>query len=241
MFRPVYCLLALAGAAEAFMGSAPLAGSVAPKLRAGACSQLKMVDWSEPSKEEEYTGAGSDRGQMNKADEIWDRVNNRIVSAASEAEAKGVGQKSGLDPTGKLREGDRDPHTGRVIVDPLKIPTAEQGAPGSWAEYMAMRQQKEGGQAKDAMGNVIDNAGPSYAVQPGTWGAPKDADPMAVASADRSVTGFQQADVSDVVDDEAAAWRAQKDAERAQQEAETEAKMQEWLRLAAEKRAREGQ
>jgi len=34
-------------------------------------------------------------------------------------------------------------------VDPLKIPTAEQGAPGSWAEYMAMRQQKEGGQAKD--------------------------------------------------------------------------------------------
>jgi len=93
------------------MGSAPLAGSVAPKLRAGACSQLKMVDWSEPSKEEEYTGAGSDRGQMNKADEIWDRVNNRIVSAASEAEAKGVGQKSGLDPTGKLREGDRDPVT----------------------------------------------------------------------------------------------------------------------------------
>jgi len=61
---------------------------------------------------------------------------------------------------------------------------------------------------------------------------------LAAASADRSVTGFGKADVTDVVDDEAAQWRAQREAERAEQEAAVEAKMQEWLRQAAEKKAK---
>jgi hypothetical protein len=60
----------------------------------------------------------------------------------------GLGSKSGL-ATGDLQEGDRDPVTGRLILDPLKIPTAEQGAPGTWEEYLAMRKAKEGGVAKD--------------------------------------------------------------------------------------------
>jgi hypothetical protein len=37
-----------------------------------------------------------------------------------------------------------------------------------------MRKKKEGGVARDAMGNVIDDVKPTYAVQAGTWGAPKD-------------------------------------------------------------------
>ena len=60
----------------------------------------------------------------------------------------GLGSKSGL-ATGDLQEGDRDPVTGRLILDPLKIPTADQGAPGTWEEYLAMRKAKEGGVAKD--------------------------------------------------------------------------------------------
>ena len=59
-----------------------------------------------------------------------------------------LGSKSGL-AKGNLKEGDRDPISGRLILDPLKIPTAEQGAPGTWAEYLAMRKVKEGGSARD--------------------------------------------------------------------------------------------
>jgi hypothetical protein len=40
----------------------------------------------------------------------------------------------------------------------------------------AMRKAKEGGVAKDAAGNVIDDVKPTYAVQAGTWGAPKEAE-----------------------------------------------------------------
>ena len=72
----------------------------------------------------------------------------------------GIAARSGLDTSGRLKEGDRDPvslvllrsphadilqRSGRVIVDPLKIPTSDMGAPGSWEEYMAMRKKKEGG------------------------------------------------------------------------------------------------
>ena len=41
--------------------------------------------------------------------------------------------------------------SGRLILDPLKIPTKDQGAPGTWEEYLKMRAAKEGGQAKDLM------------------------------------------------------------------------------------------
>jgi hypothetical protein len=69
--------------------------------------------------------------QINKSDQIGSTVEQRLAEAKRLASEKGVGSKSGLDPTGRLKEGDRDPVTGRLILDPLKIPTAEQGAPGS--------------------------------------------------------------------------------------------------------------
>ena len=64
----------------------------------------------------------------------------------------GYGSVSGLAAGRKdLKEGDRDPVSGRLILDPLKIPTKDQGAPGTWEEYLKMRAAKEGGQAKDLM------------------------------------------------------------------------------------------
>ena len=41
----------------------------------------------------------------------------------------GYGSTSGLANGRDLKEGDRDPTTGRLILDPLKIPTSDQGAP----------------------------------------------------------------------------------------------------------------
>jgi hypothetical protein len=63
----------------------------------------------------------------------------------------GYGSVSGLAAGRNLKEGDRDPVSGRLILDPLKIPTKDQGAPGTWEEYLKMRAAKEGGQAKDLM------------------------------------------------------------------------------------------
>ena len=64
----------------------------------------------------------------------------------------GYGSVSGLAAgRSDLKEGDRDPVTGRLILDPLKIPTKDQGAPGTWEEYLKMRQAKEGGTARDVM------------------------------------------------------------------------------------------
>jgi hypothetical protein len=68
---------------------------------------------------------------VNKSDLVGQTVEQRLAEAKRIAEEKNIGAKSGLDPTGKLREGDRDPVTGRLILDPLKIPTSDQGAPGS--------------------------------------------------------------------------------------------------------------
>jgi len=64
----------------------------------------------------------------------------------------GYGSVSGLAAgRSDLKEGDRDPVTGRLILDPLKIPTKDQGAPGTWEEYLKMRKEKEGGTARDVM------------------------------------------------------------------------------------------
>mmetsp|Transcript_18156 Transcript_18156/g.28155 ORF Transcript_18156/g.28155 Transcript_18156/m.28155 type:complete len:179 (-) Transcript_18156:2147-2683(-) len=139
MRRVIYYAMALVGAAEAFIGTAPLACKCkSPSLRAGTCGQLKMVDWSayDQPKQEEYTGSGADRGQMNKGDEINQRMQERLADSKAEVEQQGSGWASeyGHD----LQEGDRDPHTGRLVLDPLKIPTAEQGAPASFAEYMVI-------------------------------------------------------------------------------------------------------
>jgi hypothetical protein len=69
--------------------------------------------------------------QVNKSDLVGQTVEQRLAEAKRIAEEKNIGAKSGLDPTGKLKEGDRDPVTGRLILDPLKIPSSDQGAPGS--------------------------------------------------------------------------------------------------------------
>lgn len=205
----------------------------------GRLSSLKMVDWSEPKKPV-GDGLGGDRGQINKSDEIAARTAQRLEEAKLKAKELGIGSKSGL---ADVQEGERDPRTGRVVLDPLKIPTAAQGAPGSWAEYMAMRKAKEG-VVKDMAGNVIEDAKPTYTVQAGTWGPPKDVEKTIVGGGkvieDKSVTGFGRVDVSDVSDDAAADWRRKKDEEKAAQQAAVEAKMQMWLKAAAEKKAREG-
>ena len=69
--------------------------------------------------------------QRNQSDKVGSSVEQRLAEARRIAEEKNIGAKSGLssDPNAKI--GDRDKATGRLILDPLKIPTAEQGAPGS--------------------------------------------------------------------------------------------------------------
>jgi hypothetical protein len=51
-----------------------------------------------------------------------------------------------------MPEGSRDPRSGRLVIDPLKIPTEDQGAPASFAEYMARRAKQSGGAVKDLAG-----------------------------------------------------------------------------------------
>merc|ERR1719163_1389564 len=135
--------LTLAGSAAAFSGLAPLV-SKTPAIKATsglrlrhAKTSIKMVDWDK-KEEENYSGPGSERGQVNRSDEIGARSEGRLNAAKQRSEELGLGSKSGL-ATGDLQEGDRDPVTGRLILDPLKIPTADQGAPGTWEEYLAMR------------------------------------------------------------------------------------------------------
>jgi len=202
-----------------------------------------MVDWSDPKDNEPYSGAGADRGQINKAEQVWDSVKQRTERAREEAQQKNTGWASEYDKSGRLQEGDRDPVSGRLILDPLKIPTADQGAPGSFEEYMKRRAQQAGGVVTDAMGNQIEEnrMKTSTPVQPGTWGAPKGVDKVNVDDIfdDRSVSGFKEVDVSDVVDAEQEAWRQQKERERAEQEAAIEAKMQMWLQQAEQRK--EGQ
>ena len=112
---------------------------------------IKMVDWDWDKKEEaeNYDGPGAERGQVNRADEIGARSAERLANAKKAAQDNNFGSVSGLANGRDLKEGDRDPVTGRLILDPLKIPTADQGAPGTWEEYLAMRKKKEGGSAKD--------------------------------------------------------------------------------------------
>merc|ERR1712216_45441 len=236
--------LTLAGSAAAFSGLAPLVSkSPAIKATSGlrlrpAKTSIKMVDWDWDKKEEEnYSGPGSERGQVNRSDEIGARSEGRLNAAKQRSGELGLGSKSGL-ATGDLQEGDRDPGTGRLILDPLKIPTAEQGAPGTWEEYLAMRKAKEGGVAKDLQGNVIDDVKPTYTVQAGTWGPPKEAQKENLDDI------FGKKAVSEPaieVDPEWEAQKAARAAEEAAQKDEIEAKMAKWLADAAAKKAQGGQ
>lgn len=241
MYRRVV-LLAIAGSAAAFLPAAPL-GSSAPgikattglRLRTGRTT-IKMVDWDWDKKEEadNYDGPGAERGQINRADEIGARSQSRLEEAKKRSEEKGYGAVSGLANGRDVKEGDRDPVTGRLILDPLKIPTADQGAPGTWEEYLAMRKKKEGGQAKDAMGNVIDDVKPTYAVQAGTWGPPKEAQKENLDDI------FGKKPVNEPVIEVDPEWEAQKAAraaEDAERQTEIEAKMAKWLADAAAKKA----
>eukprot|EP00281_Chroomonas_sp_CCMP1168_P032501 CAMPEP_0206243574 /NCGR_PEP_ID=MMETSP0047_2-20121206/17678_1 /ASSEMBLY_ACC=CAM_ASM_000192 /TAXON_ID=195065 /ORGANISM="Chroomonas mesostigmatica_cf, Strain CCMP1168" /LENGTH=240 /DNA_ID=CAMNT_0053668699 /DNA_START=12 /DNA_END=734 /DNA_ORIENTATION=+ len=225
--------------ADAFgMGGMPLAPT-RMVLRTGACSSLRMIDWStpEPPGGAKPSGAGSDRGQINQSDKVYESVESRLAEAKRIAAERGIGSKSGLDPEGKYKEGDRDPVTGRLILDPLKIPTSEQGAPGSWEEYMKMRKAKEG-TVKDAFGNNIEGVKPSAPIQAGTWGPPKDVK-------DTNVDDLFTPRAGDVkiteIDKEQEEWKRKKDQERAAEDAEVEARMQKWLADAAAKKAQGGQ
>jgi len=244
-------MLALAGSAAAFMpgafvGSTPALAKATSglRLRSGRTS-IKMVDWDWDKKEEEdnYDGPGSERGQINRSDEIGARSKERLENAkkqAAEAASTdtGYGSVSGLAAgRSDLKEGDRDPVTGRLILDPLKIPTKDQGAPGTWEEYLKMRQAKEGGTARDVMGNVIDDVKPTYAVQDGTWGPPKEAQKENLDDI------FGKKPVSEPVfelDPELERQKAERAAEASKQQDEVEARMAKWMAEAAAKKAAEG-
>jgi len=243
MYKRVF-LLAIAGSAAAFMPSAPL-GATTPgikatsglRLRAGrGLTSVKMVDWDwdKKAEEENYDGPGAERGQVNRSDQVGARSAERLANAKKMAEENNYGSVSGLANGRDVKEGDRDPITGRLILDPLKIPTAEQGAPGTWEEYLKMRKAKEGGQAKDVMGNVIDDVKPTYAVQDGTWGPPKEAQKENLDDI------FGKKPVSEPVfevDPEIAAQQAARKAEDAAKQEEIEAKMARWLAEAEAKKA----
>jgi len=97
-----------------------------------------------------------------------------------------------------------------------------------------MRAEKEGGAPKDVFGNDISGAKPSYTVQAGTWGPPKETKENL-----DDILGLGRAgDVSiKEVDAEQAAWKEQKDREREQEAADVEAKMAKWMADAAAKKA----
>ena len=56
--------------------------------------------------------------KQSRRETVW------FVTSATGGAELGIGAKSGL---GDVKEGERDPRTGRVVLDPLKIPTAAQG------------------------------------------------------------------------------------------------------------------
>eukprot|EP00283_Hemiselmis_rufescens_P026558 CAMPEP_0173468710 /NCGR_PEP_ID=MMETSP1357-20121228/76989_1 /TAXON_ID=77926 /ORGANISM="Hemiselmis rufescens, Strain PCC563" /LENGTH=238 /DNA_ID=CAMNT_0014436935 /DNA_START=38 /DNA_END=754 /DNA_ORIENTATION=+ len=223
-----------AASASAFMTS-PLAGHSGLSLRKAAspATSIRMVDWSEPEDEPEG-GAGADRGQINRSDQVGSTVESRLQAARERAAEEGMGSKSGLSLDPNLKEGDRDPNTGRLILDPLKIPDESQGAPGSWEAYLAMRKQKEGGNPVDAFGNPIGDVKPSYTVQAGTWGPPKEGKENI-----DDILGLNKAgDVKiEDVGKEQEEWRQKKEQEASQQNDEVEARMAKWMADAAAKKA----
>ncbi|EKX34709.1 hypothetical protein GUITHDRAFT_166141 [Guillardia theta CCMP2712] len=245
-----FLLLSSAALASGFITSplSSLSSSSPTRLANHACkpalrpslTSLRMVDWDwdKKSEEEEYDGAGADRGQINRSDQIKSRVEQRLAEAKKIAEEKGIAARSGLDTSGRLKEGDRDPRSGRVIVDPLKIPTSDMGAPGSWEEYMAMRKKKEG-VVKDAFGNVIEDVKPSYSVQAGTWGPPKESAKDVAADVFSSGGGKVMGGPIES-DAEQEEWRRQRDEEEKKRQEEVEARMQMWLKQAADKKAQGG-
>jgi len=229
--RSLLGLALAASTAEAFMGASPMPLRRA-NLRAGACTGLRMVDWSEPK--DEYTGTGAEVGQINKSADIEKEYEQRLADAREKVKEAGTGWKSEYDPTGKLKEGDRDPMSGRLILDPLKVPTSEQGAPASFAEYMERRAKKEGGHVLDIAGNDVTDIRPTAPVHQGSWGpveGKKGKDEF------DQLFGAKKVDTSGTLTDEQIEWNKKREEERLQQEAETEARMQKWVAEAAAKKA----
>ena len=81
----------------------------------------------------------------------------------------------------------------------------------------------------------------AWQVGVGAWGAPKDMEKVEdpLAWVDKSVAGFKKQDTSELMNDEAKRWRDEKAAKEDAKKAEIEAKMQMWMKQAAEKKARE--
>lgn len=119
------------------------------------------------------------------------------------------------------------------------------GGVTDFAAYMAKRAQEQGGTVTDAAGNDITDAKPTYKVQEGAWGAPEDDEPDYDPTewVDKSVTGFGKTDTSWLTEDvpEIAQMQDERAQKKAEEDAAIEAKMQMWLKAAAEKKAREGQ
>mmetsp|Transcript_32040 Transcript_32040/g.102069 ORF Transcript_32040/g.102069 Transcript_32040/m.102069 type:complete len:110 (-) Transcript_32040:99-428(-) len=108
---------------------------------------------------------------------------------------------------------------------------------------MKKRAAESGGKVTDIAGNDITTVKPSYKVQEGAWGAPEDMekeeDPLAWI--DKSVTGFEKQSTSWLDEDpELKAAREAREKQKAEEDAAIEARMQMWLKKAAEKKAAEG-
>ena len=73
---------------------------------------------------------GADIGQINKSADIEKQYEQRLADAREKVKEAGTGWKSEYDPTGKLKEGDRDPMSGRLILDPLKVMESRSGGEG---------------------------------------------------------------------------------------------------------------
>eukprot|EP00282_Hemiselmis_andersenii_P046058 CAMPEP_0172090310 /NCGR_PEP_ID=MMETSP1043-20130122/24295_1 /TAXON_ID=464988 /ORGANISM="Hemiselmis andersenii, Strain CCMP441" /LENGTH=269 /DNA_ID=CAMNT_0012752865 /DNA_START=434 /DNA_END=1244 /DNA_ORIENTATION=+ len=177
---------------------------------------------------------GADRGQINKSDEVEEVMEARLREARERAQSENLGWRSEYDPTGKLKEGDRDPISGRLILDPLKVPTSDQGAPASFAEYMERRAKQQGGQVLDAAGNDVTDIRPTAPTHQGSWG------PTSKGGKD-STDDFLGLGAKDIgapaLTPEQEEWNKKRAEEEAAREAEAEARMQKWMAEAAAKKA----
>ncbi|KAJ1485962.1 hypothetical protein T484DRAFT_1791617 [Baffinella frigidus] len=113
MFTRILCIgVCVVAQVAAFLPVGPM-GASAPALRGATCGMrrgapaLRMVDWSEP--EEEYDGAGADRGQINKSTATGNTVSDRLANSKKVAAETNLGSSSGLGRGKNLKEGDRDP------------------------------------------------------------------------------------------------------------------------------------
>jgi len=232
--RPLLGFSLCVASAEAF-AHAPLPPLRKSAARSGTCAPLRMVDWSEPKKE--FKNWGTDLDQENKSDDIEADMLKRTAEARKRDTEAGSSSRSEYGHG--LAEGSRDPRSGRLVIDPLKIPTTDQGAPASFAEYMDRRASKNASTGKhgagksmvtDIGGNDVTGVRPSAPVHQGSWGAPK--------AVETDVFGQPMKKVeANALTEEQKEWNAKKAQEKSDQAKETEARMAKWMADAAAKKA----